>query len=151
MAVNKIYPVQGSNKWESVGLPIVKAFRIDAGVQGAGTAACLTFNKGDMILGFQAVVTEAVTSGGSATVQLGFTGKTMLSAATGKATLVADYPLGPDESSDAAVYVLAADDTFDCIVATATLTAGKFDVYVTYVPNQVGDSLGSEYEEFVTA
>jgi len=153
MAVQKIYPVQGSNKWESVAMPVTKAFRIDAGVQAAGAAACQAFNKGDTILSFVAIVTEAVTSAGEATVALGFTGTEALSAATEKATLVADYPLGPElgDNASAGPYILTADDNFDCTVATATLTAGKFDVYVTYIPSPLVDSLDSDYEEFVTA
>jgi len=110
-----------------------KQFSIDFGIQEANTATTETFNKGDMILGFSAVVTEAMLSGGSATIQLGFTGTTMLSAAVAKATAVADYPIGPDHSADAAPYVLVANDTFDSIVGSATATAGKVDVTVWYI------------------
>lgn len=108
-------------------------FSIDFGMQEANTATTQTFKKGDMILGFSAVVTEAMTSAGSATIQLGFSGTTMLSAAVAKATAVVDYPIGPDNASDAAPYVLTADDTFDSIVGTATATAGKVDVTVWYI------------------
>ena len=87
-----------------------KQFSIDFGMQEANTATTQTFKKGDMILGFSAVVTEAMTSAGSATIQLGFSGTTMLSAAVAKATAVVDYPIGPDNASDAAPYVLTADD-----------------------------------------
>jgi len=121
-----------------------KQFSIDFGIQEANTATTETFLKGDMILGFSAVVTEAMTSGGSATIQLGFTGTTMLSAAVGKATAVADYPIGPDHSADAAPYVLVANDTFDSIVGTATATAGKVDVTVWYIAAPSSHS-GFEY------
>ena len=111
----------------------MKQFTIDFGIQEANTATTETFNKGDMILGFSAVVSEAMTSGGSATIQLGFTGTTMLSAAVGKATAVADYPIGPANAADAAPLVLTANDTFDSIVGTATATAGQVNVSVWYI------------------
>ena len=145
------YPIQGkSGKFETSGFVKTVGFRVDAGVQTAGTAALLGFKKGDVILGFRAKVTEAVTSGGAATVQFGFSGKTMLSAAIAKATLVAGYAFGADHTADAAVYCLEADDTFDSIVASATLTAGKFDIDVIYLPAEAL-AMGDDYHEYVTA
>lgn len=151
MSVQRYYPHQGSKRFETISGAIVKGFRIDMGAQAADSWAAQTFRKGDMILGFQAKVTEAVTSAADAiSVQLGFTSKTMLSASVTYATLVANYVLGPDESADAAVYVLAADDTFDVIItSTATANAGKFDVSVTYVPAPDGVMDGT-FKEFVT-
>jgi len=111
----------------------MKQFSIDFGIQEANTATTQTFNKGDMILGFSCVVTEALLSAGSATIQLGFAGTTMLSAAVAKADAVADYPIGPSNAGDAAPYVLTANDTFDSIVGAATATAGKVDVTVWYI------------------
>ena len=110
-----------------------KQFSIDMGAQAAGTDTTETFSKGDMIIGFSAVFTELVSTGSSPTVRLGFTGTTMLSAVTAAATMVVDYPLGPDNSADAAPLLLAADDTFDCTGATATLTTCKCDVTVWYI------------------
>ena len=109
----------------------MKQFSIDAGIQEANTATTHTFSKGDLILGFSAVVTEAVLSGGGATLQLGFAGTTMLSAAVAKATAVVDYPISC--AASAGPFMLVADDTFDSIVGTATLTAGKVDVTVWYI------------------
>jgi|TARA_R110002012_G_scaffold80711_2_gene204569 hypothetical protein len=130
-------PMYGQNKYDDLASDVsnvkMKQFSIDFGIQEANTATTEVFEKGQLILGFSAVVTEAMTSGGSATIQLGFTGTTMLSAAVGKATAVADYPIGPDNSADAAPYVLVANDTFDSIVGTATATAGKVDVTVWYI------------------
>ncbi|MFC1535739.1 hypothetical protein ACFL4H_00065 [Candidatus Neomarinimicrobiota bacterium] len=144
------YPIQGkSGKFETSGFVKSVGFRVDAGAQVAGTAELLNFKKGDVILGFRVKVTEDV-AGTSSTVQMGFTGKTMLSAAIAEATLVPGYCFGPDESADAAVYTLPADDTFDCIVAVATLTAGKFDVDVIYLPAEVLD-MGDDFHEYVTA
>ena len=110
-----------------------KQFSIDMGVQAAGTDTTETFSKGDMIIGFSAVITELVSTGSSPTVQFGFAGTTMLSAAVAAATAVVDYPIGPANAADAAPLVLVADDTFDCIVATATLTTGKANVTVWYI------------------
>ena len=138
------------NEFPTTMPPCTLDFRLDVGVQAAGTATLATIPKGSVVYGFRAVVTETVTSAGAATVQLGFTGKTMLSAATAKATLVEGYVLGPDESADAAVYVLGDSDTFDSIVATATLTAGKFDVTIFYHPPR-SEAFDSSFKEWVTA
>jgi hypothetical protein len=144
-------PMYGQNKADDLldGASHIrkKQFKIDFGAQAAGTATTEVFDKGDMILGFSAVVSEAMTSGGSATIQLGFTGTTMLSAAVAKATAVADYPIGPDHTADAAPYVLVASDTFDSIVGTATATAGKVDVTVWYIAAPSSNN----GPEFVTA
>lgn len=145
-----LYPYDGLQTLGTYNVPLVKAIRVDAGAQTTGTDAILQFHKGDVILGFVARFTEAVTSAGAATLQLGFTGKTMLSTAAAKATLVVGYPLGPDESADAAVYVLPADDTFDSIVGTADLTAGKFDLFVIYLP-AITEDLSTDVFEKVTA
>ena len=131
-------PMYGQNKadtaLDNVAAALQKRqFTIDFGIQEANTATTETFSKGDMIIGFSAVVTEAMTSGGSATIKLGFTGTTMLSAAVPKATAVVDYPIGPDNSADAAPLLLTADDTFDSTVGTATATAGKVNVTVWYI------------------
>jgi len=142
-------PLYGQNKLDSYVDAAkdlrVRKFQIDFGVQEANTATTETFTKGSLILGFSAVVTEAMLSGGSATIQLGFTGTTMLSAAVAKATAIADYPIGPANAADAAPLVLVADDTFDSIVATATATAGKVDVSVWYIEKQAAHSGVREY------
>ena len=129
-------PMYGQNKADTAIDNVASAiqkrqFTIDFGIQEANTATTETFSKGDLILGFSAVVTEAVTSGGSATIQLGFAGTTMLSAAVAKATAVVDYPISC--AATAGPFMLVADDTFDSIVGTATATAGKVNVTVWYV------------------
>jgi hypothetical protein len=148
--VTKHYMVEKSD-FPSTSPPQTMDFRIDIGVQVHSAAqTTVEVPKGSVVYGFRAVCTEAVTSAGAATLILGFTGKTMLSADVGKATLVAGYVLGPDESADAAVYTLAAGDTFDVLVGTATLTAGKFDVTIFYHPPQDG-AMGTDIKEWVTA
>ena len=129
-------PQYGQNKADTAldnvaGALLKKQFSIDFGIQEANTAATETFDKGDLILGFSAVVTEAMLSGGSATIQLGFASTTMLSAAVAKATAVLDYPISC--AATAGPFMLVADDTFDSIVGTATATAGKVDVTVWYI------------------
>jgi hypothetical protein len=130
-------PMYGQNKADTAISNVsnikMRQFSIDFGIQEANTATTETFYKGELILGFSAVVTEALTSSGSATIQLGFSSTTMLSAAVAKATAVVDYPIGPDNSADAAPLLLTANDTFDSIVGTATATAGKVDVTVWYI------------------
>jgi hypothetical protein len=150
MSVKRLYPYEANNEYPTVSPERTAHFRIDAGAQAAGTATTLQLPAGSAVTGWRAKVTEAVTSGGSATVQLGFSGTTMLSAAIAKATLVAGYEFGPDHTADAAFYVMTAADTFDSIVGTATLTAGKFDVTVWYHPPQEGE-MDSTFPEWVTA
>jgi len=133
--------------------PCTKDFRVDAGAQAAGTATTETFPKGSLIYGFRVVVTEAPTSGGSATFQFGFTGQRMISEATiAIATLVAGYVVGADvaNGAESTPYVLNTSDTFDIIVGTATCTAGKFDITVFYHPPNYS-AFDSSYKEWVTA
>lgn len=129
-----------------------KKFRIDAGVQVAGTATTESFKAGTIVLGFSARVTEAVTSAGSATVALGFTGTFMISDVLAKATLVDDYRFGAncDGTEYFAPYHITTADTFDCIVAVATLTAGKFDVEVFYI-EALEEELSTGFREWTTA
>lgn len=145
----KFYPL-GKTQFETTALPLCMSFRVDAGAQAVGTDTIVSFEKGSTILGFRARVTEAGTSAGAATLQIGFTGTTMLSAATALTSFdaIGDI-IGPDNSADAAVYVLTAADTFDFIVGTAALTAGKFDVDIFYYPARSGD-LGTAFKEYTT-
>ena len=144
----KDFPMGGDNTWATTDMIICRSFRIDCGAQAAGTATTERFKAGSVIFAFRAKVTETV-SGTTSTVQLGFTGTTMLSAATAEATLVANYIFGNANNIDACVMVLSTDDTFDCIVGVNTLTAGKFDVDVYYAPPPEG-VLGAEFKQYTT-
>ena len=157
MGVDKYFPVQGSNKFRTVSFPVTDAFAIDFGAGTTGTHAIKTYKKGSIVLGFVARVTEAMESAGSATIQLGFTGKPMLTSAIGSgvATLGAVlYPIGyssrVSSASSVEAYILAADDSFDLIVGTTSLTAGKVDVFLTYIPIPVDDLTTSDFYSVVT-
>jgi hypothetical protein len=143
-------PMYGQNKADGLVSDVsrvkVKKMRLDFGAQAVGTDAIHTFSKGDVILAISATVTEAMTSGGNGTFSLGFTGTSQLIAATAKGSVSAGAVLSP---SDKGAYVLAADDTFDSIIATAAATAGKCDIEVWYVEN--GAALSSDVVEIVTA
>lgn len=147
-----LYGAQESIDRSLIGRLRSKRFRIDAGAQAAGTDTTESFAAGSIILGFSAKTTEAVTSAGSATVQLGFTSTTMLSNAIAKATLADNYRFGPncDGTEYFAPLHLTAADTFDCIVAVATLTAGKFDIEVIYI-EPLESELDSGFTEWTTA
>jgi len=145
------YPVQGKLEHKTTGFVKVASFRIDLGVHAhTETQTTKMFKKGDVILGFRAKVIEALTSTGSATLILGFSGTTMLSADTAKTALdaIGDI-LGPDNSADAAALCLESDDTFDTTVGTAALTAGKVDIDVIYLPAARQD-LGTDFKEYVS-
>jgi hypothetical protein len=153
--VDKFYPVQGTNKYMTVSFPITKAFRIDFGAQTVGTIECHTFPKGSMVLGFSARVVEAMESGGAATLQLGFTGKHMLSSALGSGAATLGLILSPmgftsNTANACPPYVLTANDTFDSIIASTYCTAGKVDVFVTYIPLPINDLTTTEFKQVVS-
>lgn len=134
--VDKYYPVQGTNKFQTVSFPITKAFHVDLkSSTGATTYALFTVPKGAMVLGFVAKVTEAMEATAAATLQLGFTGTDMLSTAHASATAVLGTIIAPPNTSLFKPYVLSADDSFDVIIGTAKISAGgEFDCFLTYIP-----------------
>lgn len=135
--VMKYYPVQGTNKFQTVSFPITKAFHVDfgAGTTTLGTVTLQGFKKGSIILGFAARVVEAYESTGSGTFQLGFASTQMLSSAIASGVAVLNAVLRPSSTAATTPLVLTANDTFDFIPGTSvTASAGKVDVYVTYIP-----------------
>lgn len=171
MFVDKHYPVQGSNKFQTVSFPITKAFAYDFGAQTSGTNdtfAIASFPSGAQVLSFTVKIIEALETGGAGTVTFGFTGTPMLTTAiaSGAATIGAVfgpmYAMGVSSqvSSLTAVsaytpIVLKAEDTFDCAVGTTapgatTGGAGKADIYVTYVPVPNGTLSTSEFLSVVS-
>ncbi len=152
--VAKHYPVQGSNKFETISFPITKAFAVDFGAQAVGTVALFTVPKGAICIGISARVTEAMESAfdtGVATVQLGFTGTQCLTSAYGSGAATLGLVL--QHSSTAMLPVaLAANDTFDCIIASSDCGAGKAEVYLTYIPVPDGENVStSDFPSYVTA
>lgn len=150
--VDKYYPVQGTNKFQTVSFPITRAFRVDFGAATTHTATMESFPKGSLILGFSGRVVEAMEAAGAATVQFGFVGSQMLSSALASGTMVADYIVRPSSTAVKIPHVLAADDTFDIVVATTNLSAGKVDFFVTYIPIPLfGVGLSTkEFRQWVT-
>ena len=149
--IKRLYPFQGKNDFETTNALVTKTLRVSAtGNTATGTTTTHLFKKGSIIYGFVGQVTTAFGSTGSATVQIGFTGKGMLSEAYAKTSVdaVGDFCF---PSATAALadrpYGLTADDTFDFIVGTAPLNAGKMDIHVTYQPppNGEADSTFKEY------
>jgi len=148
MAVTKYYPVQGTNKFQTVSFPMVKAFMVDFGAQAVGTANLpVTFPKGSTILGIVLRFTEAAASGGAATAEF------KIGAATTGALALASMVSGAVVGSTTATtpVVLTADTAFTITVALAAMTAGKAEVFVIYspIPNEALDT--SNFAEFVTA
>lgn len=97
---------------------------------------------GSMIVGGGLAVPTAVTSGGSATVQVKV-GSTNLTSAIGKAALTANSGHNLDQVTNAAATGLLfnADTSIDYAVGTAALTAGVFHVYVLYVTAALGSTI----------
>ena len=135
--VQKYYPMQGSRRYETTNFPCVKTFRLTCtGMTSNKTSTFQQFEKGSMILGFQAVVTTAFVVTGL--LRLGFTSQTMYSTLTGNSTTLfsaAGYAVGPSATGLGGSYTIsAASDTFDGLSNTMTLTSGKMDIHVLYIP-----------------
>lgn len=153
MSVQQMYPVQGTNKFETTSFPISKSFRISVtGNTAAATSPLVVFPKGSTIIGFRGRVTTALTSTGSATLQLGFSGTRMITLAMAKTTVDAEGDIVGVSvtagSQKGGPLTLLADDTFDIITGTAKWTLGKIDVDVFYYPphNAV---LGTNYRQYL--
>ena len=144
MGITRYYPVQGSNKFETTSSVIVDTWRMTSatGNSAAGTWTFKTYPKGACVLAIRGIVTTAFASTASATLQIGFTGKTQLSAAAAKTSIdaVGDVLPGSATSTYGSAYVLTADDTFDFIVGTAPFNAGAMDVSVAYIPPPDGEA-----------
>lgn len=154
IGVTKYFPVQGSNKFQTVSFPITKAVAIDFGAQGSsGTDTTFSLPKGSMVLGFTARFTEAYDSSGAGTFQLGFTGTEMLTSALSSGTATAvDAVVGPTTTAVLNPLVLVADDTFDVIIGTSGgASAGKVEVFITYVPIPVQNLSTSDFLSYVTS
>lgn len=156
---DKFYPVQGSNKFETVSFPITKALHVDYGAQTTAnaTVALHTFPKGSVVLGFVVRVTETLASTAAATVQFGFTGKPMLTSAIGSGVAIAGAVLCPigyssriSSANSVEAYCLNADDTFDLILAVDPPSAGQADVFVTYVPLPAEGLSTSDFKSITT-
>lgn len=159
MAIDKFYPVQGTNKFQTVSFPITKAFAVDFGAQTTGnaTVALATFPKGAVVLGFAVRITELLVSTAAATIQFGFTGVGgMLSTAHGSgAAAVGTIVTGNSNSALSSKtyqlpYVLTADDTFDLILAVDNPSAGKADCFVTYIPLPTGNVSTADFLSIIT-
>jgi len=167
--VNKYYPVQGVNAFQTVSFPITKAFAVDFGVMTSGTAtkALASFPKGAQILSFSVRVTEALETGGAGTIKFGFTATPMLTSAAVSTDMALGAILGPmfamgvssqvSSLTAAAAYtpiVLKAEDTFDITTGTtapgaATGGAGKADIFVTYVPIPTADLTTANFLSYI--
>ena len=134
MGVEKRYPT-GFNQYATVAPVVVDAFQIDFGASSTSTITHKTYPAGTMLMGWGGRMAEAAESGSAGVITFGFTGTPLLTSALGTGVMTAGLWIAPDTTKEDNVpIVLTADDTFDTLVATDSFTAGKVDVYVTYVP-----------------
>jgi hypothetical protein len=152
---DKYYPVQGVNKFQTVSFPITKAFAIDFGAQSScRTATLFSVPKGSVILGFSYKITEAFeTTATSSPVgfTVGFTGTEVLSSIIASGTAVLGYVGGMSTTAVTVPITLLADDTFDITTGTSgAATAGKMDVYLSYIPSPHEDLSTAEFLSYVT-
>jgi hypothetical protein len=154
MTVSRYHPMQGSRKFATANLPVVKSFRVNFNTNSVtGVKTLAHFPKGTLVLGFQCKVNTAFTSPGSMTLEAGFSVSTsgaMTSSVIGKSTLVADYIFGPSTTYIKAPLLLTAGDNFDIDVGTTTVTTGQLDVHVLHIPPPDGkitdDDLFQSYD-----
>jgi hypothetical protein len=90
-------------------------------------------------------------SASDATVQIGFTGTDMLTTAWASDTAILNAIVSKPNTSLFSPYVLTANDTFDIIVASTACTAGKMDIYCTYIPVPLENLSTSDFHSVVTA
>ena len=139
-------PLYGQNKADGVINDLtskikIKSFRIDYGAQAAGVVTTQSFAAGTIILWWSAYCSESAASGGSATLELGFTGTKQYSASTIALADLAEGKVHTSSITDSQPLLLNAADTFDSKVATATMTAGKVDIEVYYLePGELSSS-----------
>lgn len=111
------------------------SFAVDGGAVGDIALRGQTIPSGAVITDVLIVVGTALTSGGSATVAV----KAQSSADLNAADAISGAPWSStgakrgDLDADSAPILTTAERTITATVATAALTAGVFDVYVTYV------------------
>ena len=134
MSAQPNYPV-GNEKFKTLAPVVTEAFQIDFGAQTTGTATLRNYPAGTQIIGWCGRIAEAAEGLGAATMQFGFAGTILVSSAlaSGDMTL-GDWVQPSSTHEDNGPLVLASDDTFDSINATTGMSAGKVDVYVTYLP-----------------
>ena len=153
LQIQKYSPMQGTSRYTTTSFPCVKTFRLTAtGMSADKTTTMKTFKKGSVVLSFCGKVTTAFASTAQGKIQLGFTGQSMLSAATSMTSLTLNTVLGPSTTAagTAQTYVLTADDTFDAINTTGAATAGEMDIHVLYVPPQNGAAPATFYQYALT-
>ena len=131
-------PQYGQNKADNVINDItskikIRKFKIDYGVQDGSTVTTESFAAGTIILWWSAYCSETAASGGSATLELGFTGTKQYSAATIAVAALASGKVHTSLITDSQPLFLNAADTFDCKAATAAFTAGMVDIEVYYL------------------
>ena len=147
-------PLYGQNKadqlFSDLGTIKVRKFQIDFGVQAATTATTESFAAGSIILWWSAYCSETATSGGSATLELGFSSTKQYSATTIALAALAEGKVHTSLITDSQPLFLNAADTFDSKAATADFTAGKVDIRVYYLAPGAFSS-ADQYTVFTTA
>ena len=128
------YPV-GQDRFKTVAPVVTEAFQIDFGAQVTGTNTLRNYPAGTLMLGFAGRVAEAAEALGSGTMQFGLTGTVLLTSALGSGAMTLGTYIGPAATNeDNLPLLLTSDDTFDAINGTTGMSAGKVDVYVSYIP-----------------
>jgi hypothetical protein len=142
--IEGVVPEGGVTSGEGLGgdISVMRAgydFAVDGGAVGTITLANFTIPAGAIILGGLLDVTTLVTSGGAATVSIGIEGAADVVAAT--AVSGAPYSTTGRKSvipawTGATTIKTTVARSVTATIATATLTAGAFDVYLFYLMTQ---------------
>ena len=134
MGVEKKYPT-GFNQYATVAPIVTDAFQIDFGLGTTSTFTHRNYPAGSQILSWAGRMAEAAESGSAGTLAIGFTGTVLVSSSLTTGDMTLGAWIGPSTThEDNLPLLLTSDDTFDTVIATDSYTAGKVDVYVTYIP-----------------
>jgi hypothetical protein len=149
--IQKYYPMQGSRRYETTNFPCVKTFRLTCtGMTSNKTSTYQSFERGCVVLGFQAVVNTVFAVTGL--LRLGFTGQLCYSTLTGFPTTdltTLGNAFGPSATGIGCSYTITAvSDTFDGLSNTKTLTSGKLDIHVLYVPPPNGEADSTTFKTY---
>lgn len=161
------YPVQGSNKFKTVSFPITRAFRIDFGaITTAGAPQeAIQIPKGSVVVGWVGRVVEAMEGLGAATISLGLgvsaagggaglmVTSALASGAMTVGTIIAPHRSSSLISSAAAycdvVYCSTGPKYFQIWNGATGCSAGKIDIFLTYIPLPLEDLSTKEFRQFV--
>lgn len=129
--VDRYFPIQGSNKWETVNFEMTKAIHVDVSAGTVATHDTFILPKNVIVTGIVCRVHTA-TAGGTVVATVGSTSTSAHAAGSAAGALQGAIP------TEANAYLSSAT-AVQVTIGTAAMTAGKVDIYVSYIPYPLED------------